>query len=125
MTGRYTINDEKVHLNSKQLEDLNEFYGALNKESLNRLITNKDKYRVWDDNKQEYVELKYNKMTDEQKKTVIERIMNDNGQIAKIYILTSSAGYKYYTSESEYLELKKLGLTNVYKKTGKKNGFKK
>ena len=62
-------------------------------------------------------------MTDAQKKTVIERIMNDNSLKAKIYILTSTKNYKYYASESEYKELKALGIKNVYKKTDKLQGF--
>ena len=60
-------------------------------------------------------------MTDKQKKTVIERIMNDNGTITKIYMLTSSGEWKYYTNETEYAELKKLGIKNVYKKTKDKD----
>ena len=87
------------------------------------MYSNKKSYRVWDEKKQEYVELKYSKMTNEQKKTVIERIMNDNGTITKIYMLTSSGEWKYYTNETEYAELKKLGIKNIYKKTNDKDGF--
>ena len=48
--------------------------------------------------------------------------MSDNATIAKIYIYTSNGG-KYYTSEEERKELRKLGITNVYIKTAKKKGF--
>ena len=49
-------------------------------------------------------------MTDEQRKTVIERIMSNNGIYAKIYAWTSK-GHKYYTNASEYSTLKKLGIS--------------
>ena len=123
LTGNYTVNGEKVKLSAAQTEALNEYYGGLNKESLTKLMSNKTAYKVWDETKGKYVELKYNRMSDAQKKTVIERIMSDNGQIAKVYILTSSGNWKYYASESEYKELKKLGLKNVYKNTDKLDGF--
>lgn len=122
LSGRYEVNDEKVNLSAAELQTANEYYGKLNNKKLSELYSNKKSYKVWDEKKQEYVELKYSKMTDKQKKTVIERIMNDNGTITKIYMLTSK-GYKYYTTESDYDELKKLGIKNVYKKTTNKEGF--
>ena len=36
-------------------------------------------------------------------------------------MLTSSGEWKYYTNETEYAELKKLGIKNVYKKTKDKD----
>lgn len=123
LKGAYNINGTDISLDSKNIEKLNEYYGKLNKDTLNKLINNKVTYKVWDEKKKSYVELKYNKMTDAQKKTVIERIMNDNSLKAKIYILTSTKNYKYYASESEYKELKALGIKNVYKKTDKLQGF--
>ena len=122
LTGKYEINGEKVKLSAAELQTANEYYGKLNNKKLSELYSNKKSYRVWDEKKQEYVELKYSKMTDKQKKTVIERIMNDNGTITKVYMLTSK-GYKYYTNESNYNELKKLGITNIYKKKKDKEGF--
>ena len=123
LKGAYNINGTDISLDSKNIEKLNEYYGKLNKEALDKLISNKVTYKVWDEKKKSYVELKYSKMTDAQKKTVIERIMNDNGLKAKIYILTSTKNYKYYASESEYKELKALGIKNMYKKTDKLQGF--
>ena len=57
-----------------------------------------------------------------QKKSVIERIMNDNAKYAKIYIHVQKGG-KYYADDSEYVELKSLGIKNVYRATNKKKGF--
>lgn len=124
LTGRYNIDGEKLNLTASQIEELNEYYGSLNKKELSDLMSNRKTYRVWDDKKKQYVEIKYSRMTDGQRKTVIERIMDDNGQKAKVYILTSSLGYKYYANESEYAELKKLNIKNVYKSTSKLEGFK-
>lgn len=122
LSGRYEVNGEKIKLSAIEFQTANEYYGKLNNKTLSELYSNKKSYKVWDKKKQEYVELKYSKMTNEQKKTVIERIMNDNGTITKVYMLTSK-GYKYYTNESNYDELKKLGIKNIYKKTKDKEGF--
>lgn len=108
-------------LDSKDTVKLNKKYGELNNNSLKELFASKKKYRVQKEDGS-YVELVYNKMTNEQKKSVIQRIMSDNATIAKIYIYTSNGG-KYYTSEEERKELRKLGITNVYIKTAKKKGF--
>lgn len=124
LRGNYTINGKSATLGSEDLEALNEYYGKLNNKSLANLFANKTAYKVWDDAKKKYVELKYSAMKTAQKKTVIERIMSNNSQIAKVYILTSSNKYKYYASESEYEILKKLGIKNVYKETEKLSGFK-
>ena len=123
LTGQYKVNDEDVILTSKQTEKINSLYGMLNKKDLTKLMTSKEKYSVFDERTGKYVELTYNKMTDKQKKTVIERIMSNNSTIAKISILTSEHGYKYYCGEEEYSRLKKLGIKNIYKKTNKLNGF--
>ena len=72
--------------------------------------------------KGKYEELYFSRMTDEQKRSVIDRIMADNAKIAKIYIYTSNGG-KYYASSSEYDELKKYGIKNLYKETTDKKGF--
>jgi len=119
LSGKY----DDVTLDTKQIEMLNEYYGKLNNNSLKELFSNRKTYVVLDKKTNKYVELKYSKMTNEQKKTVINRLMTDNSNIAKIYILTSQYGYKYYASDSEYSELKKLGIRNVYKKTEKKTGL--
>lgn len=123
LRGNYSVNNKNVQLTSKEIEAVNEYYGTLNKTELDSLMQNKKSYRVFDSDKNKYIELKYSKMTDKQKKTVIERIMSDNSQIAKIYILTSTGKYKYYANDSEYVKLKKLGISNIYKKTPTLDGF--
>ena len=123
LSCNYKINDEKVKLNATLREATNKFYGELNKKDLAELKAGKKVYAVTDD-KGKRVYLTYNKMTDMQKASVINRIMNENAGYAKIYILTDSGKYKYYATDSEYQELRKLGITkNVYRQTGKTNGF--
>lgn len=122
LTGRYKINGEKINLNSKELSEANKFYGELNSKDLKEFISGTKKYKVFDDKKGKYVELTYSKMTDKQKAAVIDRIMSNNSSKAKIYILTKHGYYKYYASQEEYKELKKLGI-NVQKANGNKKGF--
>lgn len=118
LTGRY---QDIGTLGTADTAKLNEYYGQLNKAELAKLINNNQKYRVLN-SKGKYEELYFSRMTDEQKRSVIDRIMADNAKIAKIYIYTSNGG-KYYASSSEYDELKKYGIKNLYKETTDKKGF--
>lgn len=123
LTGRYTVNGKEYTLDSKQNEDANIMYGKLNKVQLDTLLGNKKTYEVYDEKKKKYVTKRYAEMTDKQKKTVINRIMANNSQIAKVYVLNKSGKYKYYATESEYKKLKSLKVPNVFKKTDKYSGF--
>lgn len=109
--------------NAEQTAQLNEFYGKLNNRDLEELFSDKKTYKVLDRKTNKYVELKYSKMTAEQKKSVINRIMNDNAQSAKIYVYTNSGGKYFTTSDTELANLKKLGIRNVYKSTKKESYF--
>lgn len=109
--------------NAEQTAQLNEFYGKLNNKDLKELFSDKKTYKVLDRKTNKYVELKYSKMTAEQKKSVINRIMNDNAQSAKIYVYTNSGGKYFTTSDTELANLKKLGIRNVYKSTKKESYF--
>lgn len=121
LTGRY---EDIGALNNKQKAIANEYYGKKNKQDLENLYNNKTKYKVLDKKTNKYVEITYSKMTTEQKKAVIERIMSDNSKLAKIYIYTQELGGKYYASAEEYKQLQKLGIKkNVYKEDKKHKGF--
>ena len=109
--------------NAEQTAQLNEFYGKLNNRDLEELFSDKKTYKVLDRKTNKYVELKYSKMTAEQKKSVINRIMNDNAQSAKIYVYTNSGGKYFTTSDTELANLKKLGIRNIYKSTKKESYF--
>lgn len=124
LTGKYEVRGEKINLSASEITSLNEYYGKLNEKDLADFIEGRKSYKVLNDKTGKYVELKYGKMTDKQKATVIDRIMSNNSSIAKTYILTSTGKYKYYASSDEYDELKKLGITkNVYKKSDKYEGY--
>lgn len=121
--GELTGNYEDVgQLNAVQISQLNEYYGKLNSTSLAKLFENRQTYKVWNDEKKKYETIRFNAMNDEQKKNVIERIMNDNAKVAKAYVLTNN-GYKYYTNENEMKYLQSLGIKNIYKETKTKEGF--
>lgn len=118
LTGNY---NDIGKLDSNDIIKLNKKYGELNDKSLSSLFASKEKYKVQKEDGT-YVELYYNKMTQKQKESVIQRIMSDNALYAKVYVYTSNGG-KYYTTENEYKTLKKLGISNVYIATSKKKGF--
>ena len=92
---------------------LNQFYGKLNNSRVTDFVNNKVKYDVKDEN-DKTVSLYYRQMSDEQKKSVLNRITSQNAKYAKIYTWTQ-AGHKYYCSSNKRLELIKLGIAkNVY-----------
>lgn len=123
LTGRYTVDDEKITLTNNQVSAINQLYGKLNKKDLADFTSNRKKYKVEND-KGQFVMLSYNQMTDKQKATIINRIMDNNSSLAKIYALTNSGKYKYYATDATYLELRKLGITkNIYRKTNMLSGF--
>ena len=57
----------------------------------------------------------FSKMTDEEKSNIIERLMDQNAELAKIWYWTQELNHKYYANASTYQMLRKLGITkNVY-----------
>ena len=118
LTGQYS---DIGRLNAEQIGQLNLYYGQLNNTSLEQLVNNRTKFTV--ENEQgKRVTLSYSQMTDKQKKSVITRIMSDNAKYAKAYIATNM-GYKYYTNETDFAALTKLGIRNVYIKSSLYDGF--
>jgi hypothetical protein len=124
LTGEYKVNNKDVTLSTKDREVVNKYYGKLNKQDLELLFNDKDKYSVWDEASGKYKNLYYSQMNDTQKQNVIKRVMENNAKYSKIYILTNSDKYKYYASEEEYKKLKKLGISkNIYLQNKKLDGF--
>jgi hypothetical protein len=102
---------------------LNQYYGKLNNRTLTDCINNKTKYKVLNKITNKYETLYYKDMSNEQKKSVLNRITTQNAKYAKIYVWTND-GHKYYCTNDERLELMQIGITkNVYIKSGKKDGF--
>lgn len=57
----------------------------------------------------------FSKMTDDEKNNIIERLMDQNAELAKIWYWTQELNHKYYANASTYQILRKLGVTkNVY-----------
>lgn len=57
----------------------------------------------------------FNKMTDDEKNNIIDRLMDQNAELAKIWYWTQELNHKYYADASTYQMLRKLGVTkNVY-----------
>jgi len=122
LTGNYVINDESIQLTSEEIQTLNLFYGKLNKSDFDNLYNDSTYYNVQKKDGS-YTALKYSKMSDSEKATVIKRIMTNNSSLAKIYVLTSTKKYKYYATSDEYKKLKALGYTNIYVKDSVHSGL--
>lgn len=120
LTGKYKDIGE---LSNRDKQRLNEAYGQMNNRDLQKLYNDQIVMEVEDENGKRK-DLRYSQMSNEQKKSAIERIMSDNAKIAKIYIYTSNGG-KYYATDSEWTSLRSEGIVqNVYRETAKLKGFK-
>lgn len=103
--------------------ELNTKYGQLNKESLTSFINNQLKVEILDDTNKR-VSKTYSQMTDAERGRAIKSLMQKNSTYAQVYVWTQVEGHKYYTSDSEYQALRKLGITkNVFRKTNSLEGF--
>ena len=110
LTGELTVNDKKFELDRLAL---NKKYGELNKESIEKIKSQKHNVEMPDGT---FKTLSWDKMDDKQRARVISRTMTQNAEIAKIYIWTQMMGKKFYASTSLWQMLKHLGITrNVYK----------
>lgn len=57
----------------------------------------------------------FSQMTDAEKNNIIDRLMDQNAELAKIWYWTQELNHKYYANASTYQMLRKLGVTkNVY-----------
>jgi len=114
LRGSYTINGEKFELNSKDVAALNRMYGQWNAEDLVEFYDNRARYSVLMPNGK-YKSLTYNQMTPEQRKNAIQNLFSKNAQYAKT-LAWLQAGNTYYAGDSEYVALKKLGISGkLYK----------
>ena len=103
LTGKFTVGGVEKSVNKKTV---NEMYGKLNSTTI--LELQKQKHRVQQANGK-YAVLAWDKLTDEQKKSVINRQYEHNADVAKVYAWLQE-GHKYYASETMYAELRKLGI---------------
>lgn len=110
LTGEITINGVKHNMDKNAV---NKKYGELNQSTLLSLQTKYHKVKMPDGS---YKTLPWDRLTDDQKKSVIERQFNKNASIAKIYVWTQEMGNKYYASDDMWQELRAVSITkNVYK----------
>lgn len=110
LTGELTANNKKYTVDR---EKLNLKYGALNKESLGKIKSQKHTVEMPDGS---FSTLSWDKLSDDQRARVIKKTMTQNAEIAKIYIWTQEMNRKIYVSDSMWQKLRLLGITqNVYK----------
>lgn len=115
LTGKYK---ELEKLGVSQLDKvvLNSKYGQLNNQAIMEFVNNSKKYTVevkLSSGKTVRKDLYYKDMTEEQIKSVLNRITTQNAEIAKIYTWTKS-GHKYYCTADKRRELLKYDVTNVF-----------
>lgn len=115
LTGKYK---ELEKLGVSQLDKvvLNSKYGQLNNQAIMEFVNNSKKYTVevkLSSGKTVRKDLYYKDMTEEQIKSVLNRITTQNAEIAKIYTWTKS-GHKYYCTADRRRELLKYDVTNVF-----------
>lgn len=115
LTGELTVRgtdglEKKVNINK---ESLNTYYGKLNNTDLAKI---KSQNHTVEMPNGKYQSLSWDDMSDIQKARVLDRTMEKNAKIAKIYVWTQVEGHKFYANDAEWNVLRKLGLTkNVYK----------
>lgn len=115
LKGQYEINGESFNLNAKQVNELNQAYGSWNAKDIADFYQNKTAITIKVGNV--YKVMRYNQMTDGQRSQAVQQIMSKNATYAKIKAWTE-AGNKYYASATDYIALRKLGITtNVFRGT--------
>lgn len=115
LTGKYTVNGEEFNISGKDLTAINQAYGEWNAEDLTKFYDNQLAVKVKVGN--QYKNLKYSQMNDDERKRAVQTLMQNNAELAKI-IAWLSAGNKYYASATEYTKLTKAGYTkNLYRGT--------
>ncbi len=114
------FNDEESGKWSYDYDDYNRYRGKLNNLRVTEFMNDISKYEVTRGDKKLY--LKCSQMTDEEITKILQKIYNENTKYTKIWAWTQ-LGNKYYATEKMYIELKKLGIQNVYLKSGKYSGY--
>jgi hypothetical protein len=110
LTGELTADGKKYSLDKIAL---NQKYGELNKETLAKIKSQKHKVEMPDGT---FKTLSWDNMSDEQRARVLNKVMTQNAELAKVYIWTQVMGKKFYASPAMWQRLKELGITrNVYK----------
>lgn len=118
--GTAEWNDQESGEWSYDYTEYNRYRGELNNMRITEFMNDVTSYEVERNDKK--VKLKASQMTDEEITKILKKIYTENSRYAKIWAWTQ-LGHKYYATTSMYTELKKLGISNVYLKTGKLSGF--
>lgn len=108
LRGAYEVNGERFSLGARQTAELNRLYGEWNAAALTAFYNGETRYTVKVNNRM--VSLRYDQMTVDQRKRVIDTIMSKNANYAKIKAWLT-IGKAYYASAAEFAELRKLGIT--------------
>lgn len=109
LRGQYEINGEAFELEPNDVATLNKIYGQWNADDLVEFYDNRTRMSVKTADGT-FRELTYDQMTETQRVNAVQNIFSKNAEYAKIYAWLM-AGNTYYASATDYIELKKLGIT--------------
>lgn len=124
-TGRFTYNGNDVAVLGNEKEALSKFRANYINNQYDKIVSGKQLVTVEDENGKR-ITTQYSKLTDTQKKNVIDKLYTDATSYTKVKYWVDS-GNSYYTSnQSEYNNLiNTLGKNSkiIYKKTWSKSKF--
>ena len=99
-TGNFKINGQDYHVRGKDLEDMQRNRGTAINDLLTEFYNDERVYTIIVDGKER--QLRYSQMTDEQRKTVVNRIYNNATEYAKA-LYWIKQGHSYQTSSRDTL----------------------
>lgn len=122
LTGRFTVNDKDYTVKDKQ--KYAKYRADYIEKQYNLIVSGKQSVTVEDD-KGNRITTTYNKLTDKQKKNVINRLYTEATNMTKIKWWLDSGNSYIVTSRDLYNEYRSLYDTNkiIYKKTWSKSKF--
>lgn len=122
LTGRFTVNDKDYTVKDKQ--KYAKYRADYIEKQYNLIVSGKQSVTVEDD-KGNRITTTYNKLTDKQKKNVINRLYTEATNMTKIKWWLDSGNSYVVTSRDLYNEYRSLYDTNkiIYKKTWSKSKF--
>lgn len=120
LSGRFTINEIEYVIKDK--EKYSKYRAAYIESHFNDILSGKLKVTVEDDNGKR-IETTYNKLTDKQKKNVINRLYSDATNNTKIKWWTDLGNKYVVTNIDLYNEYRSLFKNIVYRETWNKSKF--
>ena len=117
LTGRFTINDKSYNVTGAKKEQLAKYRADYIQQRYSKISSGQEKVTVEND-KGVRITTTWNKLTNAQKKTVMERIYSDASNKAKIKYWLDSGNIYRTSNQNEFAELKKLFKSGIEFRSG-------